>query len=107
MKASPLRGLIQRGLLSFVAAAWNGDALDELSRFPGGPHDDIVDAIACLARIFDKISPPATAPDPDAAREIPFAEYMVDPRTGVSNVRLDPLWEISDRERAWRRNRID
>jgi len=50
--------------------------------------------------------PPASAPDPDAAREVPFADYMIDPRTGVSNLRADALRDLNDRERAWRRNRI-
>jgi phage terminase large subunit-like protein len=90
VKASPLRGLIQRGLLSFVAAAWNGEALDELARFPGGVHDDIVDAIACIARVFDKLSAPTPERPPDPRTgNIPGNSYIRDPITGRSNVTLD------------------
>jgi predicted phage terminase large subunit-like protein len=46
VRAEPLASAANVGLVSFVRGAWNAAALDELRSFPGGRHDDIVDAMA-------------------------------------------------------------
>ena len=37
---------------------WLEDVQTELLRFPGGLHDDIVDALAWLAKMTNKVQPP-------------------------------------------------
>ncbi len=64
VKNSPLRSLIEKGLVSFVAASWNDQLLDELVNFPSGDHDDGVDALGCLARVFDKYLARGLRPEP-------------------------------------------
>jgi predicted phage terminase large subunit-like protein len=44
-RARPLARAAEAGLLHFVSAPWNREALDEMAGFPNLPHDDIVDAI--------------------------------------------------------------
>lgn len=59
MRAGPLQGRMQQGKVLFVKGEnWNEDVQHELLRFPGGVHDDIVDALAWLARMFTNISAP-------------------------------------------------
>jgi predicted phage terminase large subunit-like protein len=59
VRARPLQGIAQRGLLLFPTnTPWVEVAVHELLRFPGGVNDDIVDALAWLARMFVNVSPP-------------------------------------------------
>jgi phage terminase large subunit-like protein len=97
VKASPLRGLIQRGLFGVIASSWLGDFLEEVFRFPGGPHDDMVDACACIARVFDRISAPG-----DSKPKSPEAEGAIILQGNVHYTRatLDMLFE--DHESARR-----
>ena len=52
-RAQPLRGLMQGGKVWFRGkAAWWEEVRKELTQFlSGGKHDDIVDALAWLARL--------------------------------------------------------
>lgn len=43
-RASPLSSQAEAGHVFLLRAYWNGDFLDELEAFPGGSHDDQVDA---------------------------------------------------------------
>jgi predicted phage terminase large subunit-like protein len=45
-RAMPLLAQAESGHVAIVRAAWNAALLDELASFPGGPHDDQVDAAA-------------------------------------------------------------
>lgn len=59
VRARPLQGIAQRGLLLFPTSAnWAEVAVHEMLRFPGGVNDDIVDALAWLARMFANVSAP-------------------------------------------------
>jgi len=59
MRAGPLQGRMQQGKVLFAKGEnWNEDVQHELLRFPGGVHDDIVDALAWLARMFLNVSAP-------------------------------------------------
>lgn len=52
VRARPLQGRMQQGKVIFPAnQPWVETVLHELLRFPGGVHDDIVDALAWLARL--------------------------------------------------------
>lgn len=52
IRARPLQGRMQQGMVYFPAnAPWMEDVEHELLRFPGGVHDDIVDALAWMARM--------------------------------------------------------
>lgn len=44
-RAGALMTRVENGLLKFAAGAWNREALEELSVFPFGAHDDQVDAM--------------------------------------------------------------
>ena len=43
-RANSITGLVEAGRVSLVTAPWNYDFVQELSAFPSGEHDDIVDA---------------------------------------------------------------
>lgn len=98
VKNSPLRGLIERGLVTFVAASWNDQLLDELTRFPGGDHDDGVDALGCLARVFDKYLSRGLAPAAPAADPLSRPPVIEQGGTYYLTAGLDALFE--DRERG-------
>lgn len=54
-RAMPFSAQCEAGNVKIVRGEWNRDFLDELTRFPGGKHDDMVDA-AALA--FNKLAGP-------------------------------------------------
>jgi len=59
-RARPLQGMMQQGRVIFPSSQmWFEDAKMELLRFPGGLHDDIVDALAWLAHMCIQVKPPA------------------------------------------------
>jgi predicted phage terminase large subunit-like protein len=59
-RARPLQGRMQQGKVIFPAnQPWVETAMHELLRFPGGVHDDIVDALAWLIRMVSQHAPPA------------------------------------------------
>lgn len=61
VRARPLQGRMQQGLVVFPpahTAPWVEVVWNELLRFPGGIHDDIVDALAWLARLVAGQAPP-------------------------------------------------
>lgn len=61
VRAQPLRGLMQTGRVTFPPpslAPWVETAQHEMLRFPTGTHDDIVDALAWGARLFQKAPRP-------------------------------------------------
>lgn len=64
-RARPLQGRMQQGMVYFLnTQPWIETAEFELLRFPGGVHDDIVDALAWLTRLTMQEEPP---PKPTAA----------------------------------------
>lgn len=46
VRAKPAAAMSQRGRLWLLAAAWVDELVDELADFPGGNHDDQVDALS-------------------------------------------------------------
>ena len=47
VRAAPLQGRMQQGMLSFVVGTrWYEETKKELLRFPAGVHDDRVDSLA-------------------------------------------------------------
>ena len=65
-RAMPVASQVNVGNLSLVRAAWNRGFIDELAAFPGGSHDDQVDA---LGRAFNSIT---AAPRPTQSIRIPL-----------------------------------
>lgn len=52
LRARPLQGMLQRGMVSAdPSAPWYDTLMQEFLRFPHGRHDDIVDACAYLAKM--------------------------------------------------------
>lgn len=59
VRSKPLQGRMQSGMVDFWhTQPWFEDVQHELLRFPGGVHDDIVDALAWLVRMVLKQQPP-------------------------------------------------
>ncbi len=59
IRARPLQGYMQQGRVYFPSGQpWVELAMFEMLRFPGGLHDDIVDAMAWLIRLVAKNNPP-------------------------------------------------
>lgn len=62
MRARPLQARMQQGMVFFPSnQPWVEQTIFELMRFPGGVHDDIVDALAWVVRVAMKHSPPRLA----------------------------------------------
>jgi predicted phage terminase large subunit-like protein len=63
-RARPLQGRMQQGKVSFpMDPPWKTELLQEMLQFPGGGHDDIVDALAWAIRLITNAAPPRL-PDP-------------------------------------------
>lgn len=59
VRARPLQGRMQQGMVSFDAAAlWFDTIMNEMLRFPAGVHDDTVDALAWLMQLAINSEPP-------------------------------------------------
>lgn len=59
MRARPLQGMMQQGAFYLPSdQEWAQTLVAEFLRFPGGLHDDIVDAAAWLARMVLRVTPP-------------------------------------------------
>jgi len=59
IRARPLQGRMQQGMVYFPQnQPWLETVRHEMLRFPGGVHDDIVDALAWLVRMMMKEAPP-------------------------------------------------
>ena len=79
VRAQPLRALMQTGRVIFPhpsTAQWVERAQGELLRFPAGQHDDIVDALAWAARMFQKAPRPQMAQYEAAAKERPWRDRL-------------------------------
>jgi predicted phage terminase large subunit-like protein len=62
VRAHPLRGRMQAGKIWFhTKNAWYSDVHAEMTRFPAGKHDDIVDALAWTVRLTLTRSAPRSA----------------------------------------------
>ena len=59
VRARPLQGRMQQGMVFFPSnQPWVEQTMFELMRFPGGVHDDIVDALSWAVRLAMKFPPP-------------------------------------------------
>lgn len=59
IRARPLQGRMQQGRVLLPSSQpWADKVQQELLRFPGGVHDDIVDAMAWLVRLSSKFGAP-------------------------------------------------
>jgi hypothetical protein len=59
MRAQPLQSVMQQGMFVFSKdLQWIEEAIQELIRFPGGVHDDIVTALSWLVRLMLKFEVP-------------------------------------------------
>ena len=57
-RAAPLRSLFIQMRVRILNRPWTELALVELAEFPGGRHDDIIDAFGVVAKEMHRISPP-------------------------------------------------
>jgi predicted phage terminase large subunit-like protein len=72
-RASVAATLMAEGRVYFRAyprAEWLGDLEDELASFPGGPHDDQVDALSYAAQelVMGEVEAPKPSPEPAAVK---------------------------------------
>ena len=83
IRAQPLQGMMQSHMVYFPKnAEWAGTMKKELLRFPGGIHDDMVDALAWLVRMILTQAPPARPKPPRSRAEKTVAEKVKALRTG-------------------------
>lgn len=72
-RAAPLAAQIEVGNVGLIRGDWNADFVDELASFPGGKHDDQVDAAAGafnkLAAGLGRHEMPGTAADGETLHE--------------------------------------
>ena len=88
-RARPLQGRMQQGMVHFPHASnapWVDIAIAEMLRFPGGVHDDIVDALAWLLRMILDEEPPQP---PKEARKKSWRDRLSDHY--VSGSRRKPM----------------
>ena len=91
MRAAPLRGFAYQARCHILQKSWTSDVLDELSKFPGGRHDDIVDAFALVARDLPQTTPTLMVrPKP---QPIPVQMIGSDDGRIFMNGTLDELFE--------------
>lgn len=63
VRATPLRGRMQMGMVSFNASGeWYDTVRNEMLRFPAGVHDDCVDSLAWMAQLALGRQPPRADP---------------------------------------------
>lgn len=59
VRARPLQGRMQQGMVVFPSnTTWVDTIVHEMLRFPGGIHDDTVDAMAWMVRMLERVGPP-------------------------------------------------
>lgn len=83
LRARAIAAMAQEGRISLPRQApWVGDFEFELSRFPRGQHDDMVDAFSLLGRMIEKLRPDFAAaaalekPKPEQPRSMTFKEAL-------------------------------
>jgi predicted phage terminase large subunit-like protein len=71
VRARPLQGRLQQGKVILPAdQPWVDQLIQEFLRFPGGLHDDMVDAAAWLVRMVLNHAPP-----PEPKKEVKFKSW--------------------------------
>ena len=81
VRARPLQGRMQMGMLLFPHnQPWTDNAVGELLRFPGGIHDDIVDALAWGVRMIGSRKEP---PSPTARNSKSWKDKLTKYTNGV------------------------
>ena len=88
-----------RGIWLPANAPWLADFRSELLAFPSGRHDDIVDAVALIGLLVDRM-----VPGQELRVEKKPKVLSTDPST--CTVSLDDMWEQTDRHRRGRIARI-
>lgn len=84
--ARTMQALMANGRVYWPATEWAERTQDQLLRFPGGKHDDAVDACSLFGRFIDRVwgatPPPKPKPDPAGAMNAPLrvADFMPNDR---------------------------
>ena len=79
IRAQSFRGLIAtRSLRIPASAAWRSDFEAELLRFPAGVHDDIVDSLALIGQLLDKMLDGPKRVAPEAKKIDEYREWAGD-----------------------------
>lgn len=94
-RAMALRGLAKQGGIKLVKGNWNADFLHEVTEFPYGTHDDIVDAAALLCRRASRMSGASYV-----HKEEKPIKYAFEERDGrmFTTATLDELWSDNQNE---------
>ncbi|WP_428818440.1 phage terminase large subunit [Microbulbifer sp. MCCC 1A16149] len=103
---APLRAFLIQEAIHFKQALWNGVVFDELAKFPGGRHDDVVDAIGIVCRQFPKLSAPT---NPAKRMGMNIERQLVPHQNGYAiNGTVEELYDLRDeyRGKPWNRGRI-
>jgi predicted phage terminase large subunit-like protein len=69
-RAAKLRNLFLQDRVVFAEGAWNEMAIREVGEFPGGRNDDIIDAMAVVAKELHRLSGPAALRDDTAPKPV-------------------------------------
>jgi predicted phage terminase large subunit-like protein len=97
-RAAPLEGLLHLRRVKLVRGSWNEDVLKELTEFPVGRHDDVVDCLSLIARHVIEIGKGKADPAP---AQDPFRHQPIIERDGrpYLNRSLDEMWKDREQER--------
>lgn len=86
--------LSSQGRMEMAEAGWNETALSEMSQFPGGAHDDIVDTISYGALFLTRRGAGSSRAGRAAGTEEPLQKAITE-RTLRRRVRTDSRWGVT------------
>jgi phage terminase large subunit-like protein len=102
VRAAPLRSLFMRDLVRIVKGDWNQALLLEIAEFPGGRHDDMIDAIGVVAKELHKNIGPMPVADKNEPKVIEGSFKVVEGKT-VTRSTVDQLFKLNAGRRRRRR----
>ena len=90
-RAAALRGYFLSDRVKLAAGRWNSDVIRELLEFPGGDHDDVVDALSLVGRHLVSSSAPIA---PKVVNKDPWEGYLIHPDDPFHmQCSLEDLWD--------------
>lgn len=96
-RAQAFRGLVLMGAVKLVRGSWNDDLIREVTEFPYGKHDDVVDVCALLGRRAAKMGSKKEVKAPTRI-EVEGTMQEIEGKT-YTRATLDDLWSDNARSK--------